>query len=60
MIKAKRIEYMCSYCGKKVMCPTTYGRPQPGECPRKTRLPNGKMRPHTWVISRKLDWYGGI
>lgn len=53
--KVKRIEYMCSYCGKKVMSSSIGGRPLPGECPRKTRLPNGKMRPHTWVISRKLD-----
>ncbi len=52
--KMYRIEYMCSYCGTKVMTSSVGGRPQPGECPRKTRLPNGKMRPHTWVINRKL------
>ena len=51
--KPKVVQYMCSYCGK--ITTTNNGRPLPGECPRKTRLPNGKMRPHTWVVKQKLS-----
>ena len=31
----KRIEYMCSHCGKKETRFVSMGRPQPGKCPRK-------------------------
>lgn len=53
----KRIEYMCSQCGKKVTRFVSEGRPQPGKCPRKQG-----DKPHTWVVNRKLDNYifGGI
>ena len=30
----KRIEYMCSHCGKKTIRFVSEGRPQPGKCPR--------------------------
>lgn len=44
----KRIEYMCSYCGRKIIKSSTHGRPDPGICPRKV---NGG--PHSWRINRK-------
>ena len=37
----KRIEYMCTYCGKKETRSPSMGRPQPGKCP-------------SWVINRRL------
>lgn len=45
---SKRIEYMCSYCGKKTTRSETMGRPMPGKCPKKA---NGG--PHSWKINRK-------
>lgn len=45
----KRIEYMCTYCGKKETRSPSMGRPEPGKCPRK----NGD-KPHSWVINRRL------
>lgn len=47
----KRIEYMCTYCGKKETRSPSMGRPQPGKCPRK----NGD-KPHSWVINKRLGW----
>lgn len=48
MKKVYTIEWMCSYCGKKVTAPETYGRPAPGCCMRK-----GNGQPHRWVKNRK-------
>lgn len=48
-----RIEYMCTYCGKKISRSGNLGRPDPGSCPRKPKNPSGKSRPHTWVVNRK-------
>lgn len=45
----KRIEYMCTTCGRKEVKSITFGRPAPGTCPRKS---NGG--PHSWVINKKL------
>ena len=45
----ERIEYMCSYCGKKQIKTKISGRPMPGKCPRKSN-----DRPHSWVVNRKL------
>lgn len=45
----KKIEYMCSYCGKKVIKTQSLGRPDPGKCPRKQG-----DKPHTWRINRKI------
>lgn len=45
----KKIEYICSYCGKKIMKSQTSGRPDPGKCPRK---PGDK--PHTWRVNRRI------
>ena len=44
----KRIEYMCSYCGRKMTIGENTGRPLPGVCPRKQ---NGG--PHSWRVNRK-------
>ena len=50
----KQVEYMCKYCGTKTLKSANRGRPSPGFCARKTKMPDGKMRPHTWVINRKI------
>lgn len=44
----KKIEYMCSYCGRKMTKGENTGRPLPGVCPRKQ---NGG--PHSWRVNRK-------
>ena len=44
-----KIEYMCIYCGKRVMKPQEFGRPDPGRCPRKSG-----DKPHTWRINKKF------
>lgn len=46
----KRVEYMCSYCGKKEIRLKSIGRPMPGKCPRR----NGDM-PHRWIVNRTLS-----
>lgn len=45
----KKIEYMCSYCGKRSTKSEGFGRPEPGKCPRKS---NGG--PHSWRKNRVL------
>ena len=50
----ERIEYICTYCGQKVVKLVTCGRPMPGNCPRKPKNKDGKMKPHTWRINRRL------
>lgn len=47
-------EYICTYCGRKVQRTRGEGRPDPGNCPRKTKDKDGKMKPHSWRINRKL------
>lgn len=47
----KRIEYMCSQCGKKEMRFVSQGKPQPGKCPRST----GGTKPHRWTVNRRLE-----
>ena len=42
MIK-KKIEYMCSICGKRIVMPSESGRPMPGKCPKKQG-----DKPHSW------------
>lgn len=54
MQNVKRIEYICTHCGMRVTKNATAGRPMPGDCPRKERMKDGKMRPHTWRINRKF------
>jgi len=43
---SESFEYMCRFCGKKIMTLQSRGRPAPGICPRR----NG--RPHSWIINR--------
>jgi len=49
----KWVEYTCSCCGAISRRKEGTGRPAPGFCPRKTKLPNGQSRPHTWVVNRR-------
>lgn len=53
MATVKYIQYMCSWCGKRVMRGATTGRPDPGQCPRKNKTKDGRSKPHTWVINKK-------
>ena len=53
MAPVKNIEYMCTWCGKKTIRLSSRGRPEPGNCPRKSKDAKGHNRPHTWVINRK-------
>ena len=46
---AKRIEFICSYCGRKEIKSETSGRPMPGRCPRKQG-----DKPHSWRKNRTL------
>ena len=46
----KRIEYMCSHCGKKEIRFVSMGKPLPGKCPRKQG-----DKPHTWTVNRRLE-----
>jgi len=48
------VEYMCSYCGKKVVKNIKSGRPDPGTCPRKGKTKTGKTSPHSWRVNRKF------
>lgn len=47
-------EFICAYCGAKVLRGATSGRPMPGSCPRKPKDPDGSMKPHSWRINRRL------
>lgn len=49
MAEVKMIEYMCTYCGRRVTKSKSNGRPDPGKCPRKTG-----DRPHSWTINRRF------
>lgn len=54
MAEKKFVEYVCTWCGQKKLRAAYEGRPAPGSCPRKPKMSNGKMKPHTWTISRKI------
>ena len=47
---AKRIEFMCTHCGRKVTKPAIAGRPEPGKCPKRT-----PGQPHRWVVNRRYE-----
>lgn len=47
-------EYMCTYCGAKIWRSKNLGRPSPGSCPRRPKDSNGILKPHRWVINRKI------
>lgn len=49
-----KTEYICTWCGMRVARDNYAGRPQPGNCPRKPKSKDGKMKPHTWRINRHL------
>ena len=49
MAGTKRIEYMCSFCGKKEVRTDAMGRPAPGKCPRKEG-----DKPHSWRKNREI------
>ena len=51
--KPKATEYICVYCGRRVLQGPMSGRPSPGNCPRKQKNSDGTMKPHTWRINRK-------
>lgn len=46
--RRKIIEYMCTYCGRRVSRNEGGGRPIPGKCPKRTG-----NQPHRWIINRK-------
>lgn len=52
--KTKRVEYICTWCGRKEIRAATGGRPLPGACPRKGKTAEGKPKPHTWAVNRKV------
>lgn len=52
--KYTRIEYKCSYCGANQSRSATAGRPDPGNCPRKPKDKNGRSKPHSWVVNKKI------
>lgn len=39
-------KWMCTYCGTRT---SSSRRPLPGNCPRKEKTKDGKMKPHSWV-----------
>ena len=49
----KWVEYRCSHCGALSRRREGTGKPSPGNCSRRSCLPNGQKRPHIWVINRK-------
>ena len=48
------IEYICTWCGAKAIRGINAGRPMPGNCPRKESGKDGRKKPHTWRINRRL------
>lgn len=49
----KWVEYRCSHCGALAQRHEGTGKPAPGNCPRRNKMPNGQPRPHVWVVNRK-------
>ncbi len=45
---SKQVEYMCTWCGKKVVKPVNGGRPLPGSCPK------NKSGRHVWTQNRTI------
>jgi len=46
----KRIEYMCSQCGRREVRAQITGRPEPGTCPK-----SPSKRAHRWVKNRTMS-----
>lgn len=51
---AVRIEYMCRYCGQKIVKSDTTGRPAPGCCSKRPKTSSGAKQPHSWVVNRRM------
>ncbi|MBQ3545367.1 MAG: hypothetical protein IJA34_10350 [Lachnospiraceae bacterium] len=49
MERDKKVEYICTYCGQKVVRSRLIGRPAPGKCIRKQG-----DKPHSWRQNRIL------
>lgn len=49
----KWVEYRCSHCGALSRRREGTGKPSPGNCSRRSSMPNGQKRPHVWVVNRK-------
>ena len=49
MSQIKKIEYICTCCGKKEIKTNLQGRPMPGKCPRKEG-----DKPHSWRKNREF------
>lgn len=49
----KSIEFMCTYCGTKIVRGEQAGRPSPGNCPRRKKK-DGTYQPHRWVKNRTI------
>lgn len=45
----KKVEWMCTTCGRKEIKIGNVGRPKPGSCPKKKNQSH-----HTWVKNRTL------
>jgi len=54
MSNNNRVEWMCSYCGMRMVRDAKGGRPMPGTCNRKGKTAAGKTKPHSWVVSRRF------
>ena len=52
--KQIRVEYICTYCGKKEIKFSTSGRPVPGICVKNGKTSDGRTHPHSWRLNRKL------
>lgn len=52
-MKLTKVEFMCTWCGRKETRSAIMGRPLPGACLKKPKSKDGKSKPHTWVVNRK-------
>ena len=52
------VQYKCTYCGTTVTRAANTGRPNPRECVRKGKKRDGKYKPHSWVINKKMKING--
>lgn len=52
--KKKVIEYICSYCGMTKLIAENHGRPEPGACTRKGKTADGRTKPHSWRINKRI------
>ena len=46
------VDYMCVYCGRRVVRSIKTGRPLAGICTAR-KLPNGRPLPHRWVVNKR-------